>query len=143
MSDRDTCQGTKENGEPCPSPFVNENGYCDAHDPDTPEDEMAERGRRGAEVSNARRRHQDQLLPDELPELRSHDDAKIWLEVLGRAVATGRIERDEADPAIRAVREWVQAHEGGLVGEKLEVLQEKVEELEAKRAASPLGSRAG
>lgn len=133
MAKLETCRGTKNNGEPCPSPFVNENRYCDTHDPETPEDEMAERGRRGAEVSNSRRRHQDELLPEELPEFESHEDAKLWLDTLGRAVATGRIERREADPAIRAVQAWVSTHEGALVEEKLAAQQERIAQLEKKR----------
>lgn len=75
MTERRQCRGTNSEGEPCQSDFVGEDGWCDAHRPGE-EDVMAERGRTGAEVSAAVRRHQDQLLPDKLSELTDLEDAK-------------------------------------------------------------------
>lgn len=132
MAERETCRGTNAEGEPCTSPFTGPDGWFDAHRPGN-EGEMAERGRRGAEVANSRRRHADDLQPEELPELESHEDAKLWLDTLGRAVATGWIERREADSAIRAVQAWVSTHEGALAEEKLAALQERIAQLEKQR----------
>ena len=61
--------------------------------------------------------------------LESHQDAKRWLETIGRAVATGRLGDRAAQAAIKAVSEWVKA-EGERVGAvEFEQLREDVEKL--------------
>lgn len=131
---RRTCGGTNADGAPCKSPVVGPGGYCPAHRPGGQE-EMRRRARRGAEVANAERTPPG-LEPDELPPLESHADAKRWLETVGRAVATGRLTDRAGQAVIRAVSEWVKAHEGELTALVVDELQEEVERLQRE-----LGSR--
>lgn len=128
---RDTCRGTKADGSPCGSPVVKGDGYCPAHGPDGSE-RMAEIGRRGAEAT-ARKLKRPGLDPEALPALRSPQTAEKWLEEIGRAVATGTLGHHEATAAVRAVREWLRAHEAGEVTEEVEELREQLEELVADR----------
>lgn len=58
-------------------------------------------------------------------------------------MATGRIDRAEADPAIRAVKAWVGTHSEALVEDQLEALRQRMENLEAEGAKAAVGRRAG
>ena len=85
---RRRCAGTNARGESCQSPMVGEDGYCTAHR-DGGSATMAERGRKGAE--SLKKHWRGQVLDEtDLPPLRTPFDAEQWLEVVGRAVATGR-----------------------------------------------------
>jgi len=97
---------------------------------------MAERGRKGAEAS-AKRFQTPSLTPETLGVLRTHEDAKRWLEEIGRAVVTGKVGNREAVAGIRAVEAWLKA-EGERV--TMQVVQELKEEL--ARLKEDLGSRA-
>lgn len=123
------CQGINSKGEPCQAPdsVVNSEGFCPAHRPDGHRD-MMERAKRGGAAKARRERRKDGLAPEELPPLDSHADAETWLEVIGRAAATGRVGHNEAKAGISAVRQWLRAREKGAVAEKLEDLQDALEE---------------
>lgn len=141
MSDKPrTCRATKDNGEPCQSPFVQDNGFCAAHDPEADPGEMRRRGRRGGEVTKERMQRHQGLDPDELPELVTHADAKAWLEIVGRAVTTGRLETNAANAAIRAIREWVQAHQGEVYDEKLKEIEEQLAAIQQAQGERSLRS---
>lgn len=125
------CQAVKDNGEPCQATpeFVDpETGFCPAHDPTRP-NEMKERGRSGGLKSAEVRRKAKGLHPDELPDLRTHEDAKIWLEVVGRAVSTGRLGDREAQAAIRAVSEWVKTAAEEATREVVDELKAEIDRL--------------
>jgi hypothetical protein len=94
---------------------------------------MAERGRIGAEVSKQVRRKGKGLRPGELGPLRSPDDAKRWLRIIGGAVAEGRLRSRDGDATTRAVREWLRAYEAGAVTDRLEELRTHVEELKNEK----------
>lgn len=81
---------------------------------------MAERGRKGARAT-ARKFHGG-LSPGELPPLTSHAAAEIWTDRIGRAAACGTMPSTAAQAALRAVREWREAHESGAVSERLDGL---------------------
>jgi hypothetical protein len=83
-----------------------------------------------ARAVKAREPLPDGLTADELPELTDHTSAKARLDLIGRAVLTGRIRDKVAHAATRAVSEWVKAHEGQLVSEDVEALRSRLEELE-------------
>ncbi len=51
--------------------------------------------------------------------LRTPEDAKRWLRIIGRAVAEGRLRSRDGDATTRAVREWLRAHEAGVVTDRL------------------------
>lgn len=132
MRDHDTrrCQGTTDEGRPCgaPSALVNpETGYCGAHGPGATE-RMRLAGKKGAEASKASRQPHG-MEAGELPPLAGHAEAKLWLERIGRAVATGRLKTRPAQAAIRAVSEWVKAHEGEMAAELFDDLKADVERL--------------
>ncbi len=128
------CRGRNEQGEPCGAPesFVNPSGWCPAHQPGGRE-RLREAGRLGAEVSKQVRRKWKGLRHDELPPLRTPQDAEVWLETLGRAVAEGRLRNQDADAATRAVREWLKALEAGKVTEHVEELREQVAALKKRQ----------
>ena len=96
---------------------------------------MAERGRKGG-LATKRRNTSPGLEPDELPELRTHEDAQNWLETIGRAVATGRLSDRQAQAAIRAVSEWVRAEGERQTSEVVNELRAEVD-----RVKGELGSR--
>ena len=83
-------------------------------------------GKKGAKVSTRLRHKAAGLSSDDLPPLRSPQDAEAWLERIGRAVATGELVNRDADAATRAVREWLRAHEAGTVTEQVDELRRKV-----------------
>lgn len=125
------CQGTNAEGEPCSSPMVGDDGWCPAHRPGG-RSEMRRRGTKGAYKS-----HEGKGLDeDELGPLEDHADAKAWLEVVGRAVATGRLSHRQGNVVVRAVREWVQAHGDELTAEVVEKLRAKIEALEEELGES-------
>ncbi len=66
---------------------------------------------------------------DELGPLQSHQDAKRWLEVVGRAVASGKLGERAAQAVIRAVSEWVRAEGQRFTVTAVEKLREEVERI--------------
>ncbi len=123
------CKGLTRSGKPCRSPehMVAESGFCHAHGPAARE-RMADRGRKGA-LSLRRKVKGSGLTEDDLGALEAHEDAKRWLETIGRAVATGRLGDRAAQAAIKAVSEWVRT-EGERVGAvEFEALRQDVEKL--------------
>ncbi len=82
------------------------------------------------------------MSPGDLPPLTTHAEAKLWLERIGRAVATDQLTDRAAQEAIRAVSEWVKAHEGDLTARMVGDLQGEVNRLEqplARETAAPPG----
>lgn len=125
MSDELTCQHVHEDGSPCgaPAQFVDpETGLCHAHGPGA-EKRMAERGRKGAESANRKRREGKGLAVDELPPLTSHEVAEWWLDVVGRAVGEGRLSAAEANAIRGCVRDWITARESGKVSDRVRRLE--------------------
>ena len=121
------CRATNAKGEPCRSPhtLVGPDGLCPAHRPGG-EQVNRRRARQGA------RRTKKALLLDDLPPLQTPVDAEVWLEKIGRGVATGTLSASKGATAASCVRAWLQAHEQGKVTEQVEDLRQKVEELKAQ-----------
>ena len=67
-----------------------------------------------------------------LPPLLTPADAEVWLETIGRGVATGTLSANKGATAASCVRAWLSAHEQGKVTEQVEDLRQKVEELKAR-----------
>jgi len=99
------CRATNAKGEPCRSPYtlIGGDGYCAMHRP-------------GEEQENRRRRRQGgrkskgALLLNDLPPLSTLQDAEIWLEKIGRGVATGTLSASKGATAASCVRAWLSAH---------------------------------
>lgn len=123
---RRTCEGTKENGDPCESPFVGTDGFCDAHRAGGLE-EVRRRAHRGGEVTKA----MFEASLHDLPPLDSPENAQTWLHRIGRALALGKLSGSAGRAAIGAVRAWLRAYEAGEQASRIERLQEAVEELQA------------
>ena len=124
------CKAIKPDGERCRTPehLVDPStGLCLSHAPGASE-RLAEAGRKGAEATR-RRFKRTGLEPDELPPLNSPETAELWLENIGRAVSTGRIGHHEASAAVRAIREWLRAHDAGKVTARVSDLQKQLEQL--------------
>ena len=122
------CKAKNADGNPCRAPegMVDPiTRYCPAHRPGATE-RLREAGKKGAKVSTRLRHKAAGLSSDDLPPLRSPQDAEAWLERIGRAVATGELVNRDADAATRAVREWLRAHEAGTVTEQVDELRRKV-----------------
>jgi len=122
------CRATNTKGEPCRSPYtlVGGDGYCAMHRP-------------GEAQANRRRRRQGgrkskgALLLNDLPPLTEPADAEVWLERIGRAVATGVLPASKGQVATSAVRAWLQAHEAGAVTDRLEELRTTVADLKGEK----------
>lgn len=82
-------------------------------------------GRKGGYASGT---GQEGLDPEELPELETFQDAKLWLEAIGRATATGRLKDRSAQAAIRAVEAWLKAEDDRLEAEQLNNLMSALAE---------------
>lgn len=117
---RETCNATRDDGEPCTSPIVGEDGRCPAHREGARE-RLREAGRKGAKAT-ARRFSGGGLEDADLPPLVDADAAEVWCDVVGRAAVTGRIGHNEAKAALKAVREWRESHEAGKVSDRLDAL---------------------
>lgn len=128
-NDRPTCKGITANGEPCRSHIVGDDGYCDAHRPGIGSDIMRSRGKKGGYATQARARHMEGISPDELPPLNSHEACQVWVEIIGRGVACGRIDPATANAARGAVDSWLRAHAGDLEG-KIDQVEAKLSKLE-------------
>ena len=123
------CSHVGSDGTRCGAPeqFVDrETGFCRAHGPGSTE-RMASLGRKGAEAMAKRLR--GGLAAAEFGTLTTPKDAERWLEVVGRAVATGRLGHAEGRTVVSGVREWLRAHEAGHVAERLEELAGRLEQL--------------
>lgn len=128
MAPAGRCGGTRDDGSPCgaPSNLVDpDSGFCPAHGPGGSE-AMAELGRKGAEAT-ARKLQSDGLSDDELPPLESHEAAERWCDVVGRAVAQGRLGHNEGRTILRAVREWRDSRDQGEMADLLEELWDGLE----------------
>ena len=62
------------------------------------------------------------LNPDDLPTLDGPQTAARWLDVVGRAVATGRLGHREGATVVRAVEAFLRAHEAGSMSDEIERL---------------------
>lgn len=91
----------------------------------------------GAKGGHANRKDPPGLQCGTLGPLEDHADAKRWLERIGRAVATNRLGTHQASVAIRAVSEWVSAHEGELTVRVIDELEAEVEQLKAEMGRGP------
>lgn len=124
------CTAMREDGARCEITFglCEECGEC-FHHCDHRAEERTEARRRGGKAT-ARKLQAPGLDADELPPLTDHASAKAWLEVVGRAVATGRLSNRDGNVVVRAVSEWVKAHGEELTAEVVEDLKRRVEELQ-------------
>lgn len=65
-----------------------------------------------------------------LPELKTPADAQVWLARISRLVAMGQLSGSAARAAVSGVREWLKAYRAGEQAERIERLQEAVEQLQ-------------
>ncbi len=125
------CRANNSRGIPCQAPdvFVDPmTGFCPAHVPGA-RDRLSNAGRKGGEATKRRLSGPAGLGPHELPALSSPEAAERWLEIVGRAVAEGRLAHRPGQVVATAVREWLKAHEAGRVAERLEELRRKLDVL--------------
>ena len=98
---------------------------------------MAERGRKGG-LATKRKMASPGLDPDELPQLRTHADAQAFLEVIARAVATGRLSDRQANAAVRAVSEWVRAEADRTTLEVVGQLRDEIDSVKNEMAVKAI-----
>lgn len=129
------CKATNAAGKPCgapPSIVREETGLCRAHDP-ARKDELRASCLKGG---RATARKFKRIETEDLPELESPQDAAVWLEVVGRACALGRIGHNEARAVTSAVRQWLAAHEKGELSDEIRRLAEEIERVRGLRIAN-------
>ena len=122
MSTRRKCGGTNAEGAPCGSPIVGADGFCAAHRPGGGE-RMKRLATQGALASR-----KGGLDPDDLPRLDGPQTAALWLDRVGRAVATGKLGHREATAVVRAVEAFLRAHDAGAVTADIQRLRAALEE---------------
>lgn len=128
MSDeKKTCGGTTKEGNPCRSPFVDDDGFCPAHRPDGSE-EMARRGRKGGVLVHERREKSEKLA-DQLPALDSYESAEEWSWRVALGVVRGDIGTKEANAISRALRIFLEARGEKLTTEVVEDLRDEIDRL--------------
>ena len=130
---RKHCAGLNVKGEPCESPFVGKEGFCNAHGPGG-----QERMKRLAQKGGIKSRQPSGLDPNELGPLETHENAQAWLETLGRAVACGRLSDRQAQAAIRAVGEWVRTAGERATSEVLIELRDEIDRVKAEIASTSI-----
>lgn len=133
MSER--CQGTNARGEPCGSPAV-DGGWCQVHRPGN-ENWAREIGAKGGHALREKMASPGFSL-DDLPEIRTLEDAKQRLDAIQRAILTRQVTHHEGNAACRAVAEWVKVESVAitqrLVVELEKELQEKTAEINALKS---------
>lgn len=125
------CQATTADGRPCGAPeqLVDPStGLCISHDPDRA-GVLREAGLKGGIAMRKKARDDKGLTHAELPPLDGPASAALWTEVIGRAVATGRIPASRGQTALRAVSEFLRAHAAGETADRLARLQSQVDGL--------------
>ena len=129
-----TCGRSTASGEPCRVDYglCESCGACYHHDPHRAE-ERAERNRRGGLTTAAKiKAEAGPVTEDELPPIRTHDDAEARLDFLHRAAALSRLPASSANAAIRGVEAWVKARADKLKSVELVKLRDAVASLEAE-----------
>lgn len=135
------CGYIKDDNTPCRSHIlVDGKGLCPAHR-EGGREEMARRGKKGGKDKPSQDTGPPGLSPNDLPPLVDHDAAETWLEVIGRAVTSGRLGDRDANAGIRAVEAWLKTRGEKLTTEVVEDLKEEIdrlkEELAGRESASP------
>ena len=121
MTNQPKCRGTRDDGNPCQSRFVNaESGYCPAHGPGGRE-RMSEMGKKGGAFSSPRKG-----FIRGLPPLKEAADAEFWLEAIGRAVLEGHMEAKEANVARQIVNDWRRFHEEDRTNKQIADLEKSI-----------------
>jgi hypothetical protein len=95
---------------------------------------MAELGRKGAQAT-AERYKRAGLEPDELGPLKNPEDARRWLELIGQAVAAGRLPNRDGQVAVRAVEAFLRAFDVGELTDRIRELEAQLKKLKRVRAA--------
>ena len=121
------CRAVNMKGEPCKAPYtlVGGDGYCAMPRPGDAQENRRRRRQGGRKSKGA-------LLLNDLPPLSTPQDAEVWLEKIGRGVATDTLSASKGATAASCVRAWLSAHEQGKVSDQVEDLRQKVEELKAR-----------
>jgi hypothetical protein len=136
MTDILRCTAIKTNGERCEQTIgLDMDGLCQAHRPGGLE-RMREVAAAGGAAS-ARKAQGEGFTADELPPIKTLEDAMIRLDLIQSAVLCRRIVHHEASSAAKAIDSWVKAHAAhmtqGLVNELRAELDAKTHEIESLR----------
>src|SRR5687767_12131312 len=106
------CAHTSDEDVACRAPFqfVGPSGYCWSHDPANLDARRLASQLGGARTA-AQKRRRHGLTEDELPPLTNPAAAAAWTAIVGRAVATGRLNASIGQTVMRTVAEFLKAHE--------------------------------
>jgi len=106
-------------------------GFCPAHGPDG-SDEMRRRALKGGKATREVWKRPG-VTEEELGALESLADAQRWLRVIGGAVASGRLDKGDAQAATRAIEVWIRAADS-LTEAQVQELADKLEAVKAGRS---------
>lgn len=136
--EKQRCIANNSKGERCKvvGQLVNDEGFCPAHKPGGRE-EMIRRARKGGAVT-AENFKRDGVREHELGPLDTLEDAQRWLQILGGAVAAGRITAKDASTAVNAIRVWITAEGERLTAEVVDELRGEVAELRKEVKRGPM-----
>lgn len=133
------CGHEKSDGGTCEAGFglCPDCGKCWSHCPHR-EEERQEARKRGGEATR-KRYGAEGLRDEELPPLDGPEAAERWLEIIGRAVGTGRLSYKDGSTMIKAVREFITSQKVDLA-DKLDRVEEQLEEVKARQNRQDLRS---
>ena len=130
------CKALTAASKPCRAPETLVDvgtGYCQSHDPALVE-ERRQRGIRGGYAAAERFKRQN-LRQDELGELRTPEDVRRWLELIGRAVACGTLSASAGAWAVRACEACLKALDAGAMASEIKELRKQLAEFRKLRAS--------
>ena len=138
------CKAFRKDGHPCQIQGggvvkTPEGPRCIWHDESRREQAQQSRrlGRARQERTVAEEMKERSLSTEDLPPLKDHGSAKIWLETVGRAVAVGRLTDRAGQAVIRAVSEWIKTLESEMTAEVVGELKAEVKRLKADLKGTP------
>lgn len=129
-NDQDRC---KEDGCSAPEEFLQDSGYCVAHDPESGSEEMSRRGRKGGE------QRREALDPSEIGEIDGPGDVKRAAAKVAAATAAGRLQSKRANAAVRALKLYLSALEAEISVEKWEEARRKLDQVRERIEADRKG----
>ncbi len=132
------CRGINAQGDPCKAHpnMVDENGWCPAHGPGAQE-RLREQGKKGGAALRRKWQAIRGLEPEDLGPLDTHEDAKRWLEVIGKAVLSNTIDSKAAHAGARAVETWLKAEGERVTMTVVEDLKAEIDRLKAELKGRP------
>lgn len=129
-----TCQGTRDDGEPCQSKIINDEGFCVAHRPGG-KDELSRRGKKGGTI--AQHLKGNRVTREDLGPLDTYEDVQRWCYQVALGVAEGRMKEKAANSIVRVLKVWAEAEAESRTVEIVDELQDEIDRLKGQLDEGP------